>query len=550
MKKNSFVEGTIIASAAILLTKLLGAIYVIPFYSIIGTQGGALYSYAYNVYSLFLDISVAGLPVAMSKIISEYNTLGLYEAKERAYKIGRNFILIISMLCFLILFFFSKEVAHLIIGDITGGNTIEDISFVMKCVSFCLLIIPFLSVSRGYLQGHKFIGATSSSQIIEQVVRIAVILLGSYIVVNILGKSVSIGVGVAVLGAFFGGLAAFIYLKYKINSNKKMFNPQKKGAKNDVSSLEIVKKIAIYALPLVITSVVTNVYSLTDLTLVIRGLAKLGYSAADAEVISSVISTWGVKICMIINSIAIGLSVSLMPNMVSSFVKNDTGETNRRFTQAINIIIVAALPLAVGLSVLSGPVYTLFYGHSLYGTIILKYLSFTAFFASLHIVMGMALQGLNKYKIIYINTILGFLTNAILDIPLMLLFNKLGIYPYYGAITATIIGYALSITLILISLKRSMKFSYKKTLSVIKRIVFPILAMASVLVILDLLIPDLSGRLIQIPIILLSALAGGALYIVMTYKNKTLEDVFGKEYINSILLKFKKVLKIKAKDEK
>ncbi len=543
MKKNSFVEGTVIASAAIIITKLLGAIYVIPFYSIIGEKGGALYSYAYNIYNLFLNISVAGLPIAMSKIISEYNTLELYEAKERAYKLGRNFILIISSLCFLILFCFSKEFAFIIIGDMSGGNTLDEISFVIKCVSFCLLIIPFLSVSKGYLQGHKFISPSSTSQIIEQVVRIAIILLGSYIVVNVLNQSVSLGVGIAVLGAFFGGLAAYLYLRHKMKNNRKLFNLPEKGVKDNVKNSDIIKKIATYALPLIIVAVATDVYGMTDLTLVIRGLSNLGYKASDAETISSVISTWGPKICMIINAIATGLSVSLIPHMVNSFVKKDTKEVNRKFNQSINIILVVALPLTIGISLLSGPIYTVFYGASEYGTIILKYLCFTSFAASIHIVLNMALQSLNKYKTVYINTLTGFFVNAVLDIPLMYLFNKIGIYPYYGAITATLIGYAISFIIIFASLKKNMKFDYKSIKSTIKGIILPLILMMIPLLVLNRIMPIYNGRLVQIPIILLYGLVGAGIYLIFTYKNKILDNTFGGSYVENVVNMLKKPFK-------
>lgn len=543
MKKNSFVEGTIIASSAIIITKLLGIIYVIPFYSIIGEQGGALYSYAYNIYGLFLNISVAGLPIAMSKIISEYNTLGLYEAKERAFKIGRNFILIVSMICFLVLFCFSKEFAYILTGVLSEGNTIEDVSFVIKCVSFCLLIIPFLSVSKGYLQGHKFIAPTSTSQIIEQVVRIAVILLGSYITINVLGQRVSIGVGVAVLGAFAGGVVAYLYLRYKINKNKKSFNMPTLGEKDNVKSKEIIKKIAVYAVPLIIISVVTDIYCLTDLTLIIRGLTKLGYSGADAETISSIIATWGIKICIIINAISTGLSISLIPNIVSSYVKKDMEETNRRFSQAVNIVLTAALPLSIGISLLAPSIYTLFYGYSEYGSIILRYLPFTILCSSMHAVINMSLQGINKYKIIYINTILGFLVNAILDIPLMLLFEKIGIYPYYGAISATIIGFAFSFLVVFIYLKKKMKFNYSQIRSTLKKVLLPNICMIIPLLILNIVVPQSTNRLIQIPIVLFYGLFGASIYLIMTYKNGLLESVFGKQYIDNIISKFKKIFK-------
>ena len=224
MKKNSFVEGTFIATFAIIIVKILGVLYVIPFYRIIGESGGSLYSYAYNVYNLFLNISTAGIPIAISKIITEYNTLEMYEAKERSYKVGRNIILMLSVLAFFCTFcFLHLKFSHLILGEIEGGNTIRDVAFVIRSVSFCLLIIPFLSVSKGYLQGHNYITPASISQVIEQVVRIAVILFGSYIVISVLGKSVTLGVGISVFGAFVGGLAAYLYIKYKINKNKKDF---------------------------------------------------------------------------------------------------------------------------------------------------------------------------------------------------------------------------------------------------------------------------------------------------------------------------------------
>lgn len=142
----------------------------------------------------------------------------MYEAKERSYKVGRNIILMLSVLAFFVLFVFAPEVSHLILGEIEGGNTIRDVAFVIRSVSFCLLIIPFLSVSKGYLQGHNYITPAGISQVIEQVVRIAVILFGSYIVISVLGKSVTLGVGISVfvdyVVCFLACLACFLQKIY------------------------------------------------------------------------------------------------------------------------------------------------------------------------------------------------------------------------------------------------------------------------------------------------------------------------------------------------
>ena len=536
MKKNSFVEGTFIATFAIIIVKVLGALYVIPFYRIIGESGGALYSYAYNVYNLFLNISTAGIPIAISKIIAEYNTLNMYEAKERTYKLGRNIILIISLIAFFLLFVFSKEFALLILGEIKGGNTLEDVSFVIKCVSFCLLIIPFLSVSKGYLQGHKYITPSSISQVIEQVVRIAVILMGSYIVINVLNKSVTLGVGISVLGAFIGGLSAYLYIKIKIIKNKKDFPV--KEEKDNVTNKEIFKKIIKYSIPLIIVSIATDIYSLTDMTLVVRTSYKLGYTAKESELIASIISTWAPKICMIINAVAIGMGTSLIPHMVTSYTKKDFEGSNQRFNEALKIIIVSTLPLAVGLAFLSEPVYTLFYGKSTYGTLILRYTSISSFFASIYIVISLSLQSLNKFKTVYISSIIGFLINALLDVPLMYLFSLIGLEAFYGAILATILGYVFSYFYSLTSLKKSMNFSYKEVLKTIKDVLFPIVCMLISLIILNLFIKLPNSSLIKICLVLiLYTIIGASVYLGISYKTGLLNDVFGKEYITRLLNK-------------
>ncbi|MCI6349297.1 MAG: polysaccharide biosynthesis protein [Tenericutes bacterium] len=536
MKKNGFVEGTFIATFAIIIVKVLGALYVIPFYRIIGESGGALYSYAYNVYNLFLNISTAGIPIAISKLISEYNTLEMYEAKERAYKLGRNIILIISVIAFFMLFVFSREFASLILGEIKGGNTLDDVSFVIKCVSFCLLIIPFLSVSKGYLQGHKYITPSSISQVIEQVVRIAVLLMGSYIVINVLNKSVTLGVGVSVFAAFVGGCSAYLYIKIKMIKNKSAFPT--KNTKDNVSNKEIFKKILKYSIPIIIVSVATDIYSLTDMTLVVRTSYKLGYTAKEAELIASIISTWAPKICMIINAVAIGMGTSLIPHMVSSYTKKDYTSSNKRFNEALRIIIVSTLPLAVGLAFLSEPVYTLFYGNNTYGTLILRYTSISSFFASIYIVISLSLQSLNKFKTVYVSSIMGFLINALLDVPLMHLFNLMGLEAFYGAILATILGYVFSYIYSLTSLKRSMNFNYSETLDTIKKVFLPITSMFIVLVILNLFVKLPTNGIMRMCLVLgLYTLLGAFVYLGISYKTGLLYEVFGKDYVDNLLRK-------------
>lgn len=545
MKKNSFVEGTVLASISLILIKFLGAVYVIPFYSIVGSLGGALYSYAYTVYSLIINICTAGIPLAVSKIVSEYNTLEMYEAKERTLKICNKFIIILSIVLFLIMFIFAKEAAYLFIGNTTGGNSIEDIELVIRSISFCLLIVPLLAVKKGYLQGQKFISVSTNSQLIEQIVRISFLLVGSYLAIKVYHLKTSIGVSIAVFSAFIAGLSAYIYLEYKIKKNKKELNITKDMKRDKVSNKTIFNKIIKFSIPLIIMSITIDLYNMVDLSLIIRGLSYLGYSGKEAEVIGSIMATWASKICLIVNAVAYSLGISLIPYMVSSLVKKDYKTINKHFIKSLGIIIVIGLPMSVGISILAKELYTIFYGASEYGTIILRLLPFSVLYSNFNFVVTMVLQSLNKFKTIYLSTGVGLLINALLDVPLIILCNKIGIYPYYGAIFSTMIGTTISLVISLKSLKKDLKLKLSYLLEIIKKEILPIVSMIlSVLIVYIMIHNSFNTRLTMLITCILCALVGAIVYFIVAYKNGLLYDVMGEDYVNRILIK----LKLKRKE--
>lgn len=541
MKKNSFVEGTFIATLAVIITKIIGVIYVIPFYKIIGEQGGALYAYAYNVYQIFLSISTAGIPVALSKLVSEYNALEKQDAKQRVYKVGRNMLFITSVILFVLLFVFAEEFARLILGNITDGNKIEDIVFVIRCIDFCLLIIPFLSISRGYLQGHRYITYPSISQVIEQIVRVFVILCGSYLILKVFNGTLSQAVGISVFAAFLGGLAALIYLQTKIVKNKKELNNSKIKKDKDITNKEILIKIIKYAIPFIFVTVTTDIFAFVDMILLNRGLYMLNYNGVAIETITTITTTWAPKISVIVNSIAIGMCMSLIPYIVESYVNKDYEGVNHKFNKALQIIIFTSVPMVVGLIILASPVFNLFYGDIIYGPGIFRIVLINTFFWNIFLITNMVLQSLNRFKLVYILTILSCVLNAILDIPCILLFNKLGIPPYFGATFATIISTALSLLISLLKLKKEFNLSFKPVLKTTGKLIIPTLSMCAVLYILSLFIPLTNLTYIQnILVSVLYALVGAPIFIYLTYKNGSLQYVLGEDILEKFIRKFKK----------
>ena len=548
MKKNSFVEGTVIATAIIIIVKLLGMLYVIPFYKIVGDQGGALYSYGYNIYLLFLGISSAGLPDAIAKIISEYNALGYDDAKQRAYKIGRNLILGMAVISFFLLMVFAEEIGAFIIGDLKDGNTIQDVAFVVRCVAPSVLLIPFLSITKGYLQGHKFISASSMSQLIEQVFRITIILIGSYLVIKVFKGGISLAVGIAMTGAFFGGLFAYLYLKYAMNKNKEELKLNDNVKKDRITNKEITKKILTYALPFIIINIVSNIYNSTDQILVLRTLEYLKLDTKTVEFCASAISTWSPKICMVINAMAMGMTMSLVPTIVSAYAKKDFKEVEDKINKSLSMIFFISIPLSIGISFLSESVWTAFYGYNKIGGTILKLMAFSALFGNLYMIVSTICQSLNKYSAVYKVSVTGFMLNALLDVPIMLLYNKIGLPVYLGSITASIIGYSTSVVIGLILLRKENKYSYKKAVTMALKSLIPALSMLFVLILLRMVVSfSVTSRLTAVLNIAINAIVGGIVYIFISIKAGLLDEIIGRHNVAKIVRKLTFGL-IKIKD--
>lgn len=542
IEKNSFVEGTIVAYISILITKILGAIYVIPFYKIIGTEGGVLYSYAYNVYNLFLNISISGIPTAVAILIAEYNALKKFNDREKTYHLANKLIGVISLVCFLLMFIFAKYIGLFFVGDLEDGTDVNSIILVVRTISFCLLIIPFLSVLRGYMQGNKYLNDPSYSQLIEQIARIIVVLVGSYVAINLLHYSIPIGVSVALSGTVIGGIVAFIFLRIKLSKSKLQLKEGVTSIKDATEkNKSIAGKIIRYSIPIIIVSVTQNIYEITDMKLIIKGLYMIGYTATKSEYLASVVVTWTPKICMIINALATGLCTSVIPFIVTSNTEKNYGELNKRFNQAINIILTVSIPLSAFIIIFSDEVYRVFYGPSVEGKYILCVMTVTSILFSLQLVINMILQGMKNFKMVYINTITGIVINILLDIPLILLLNKTFIPPYLGSLFATMIGLFISELIVAIYLRKKYNYRYGNILATLSKTIFGTAIMFIVVILLKTFVftTHLHRILLIVELGLIGALGVG-IFLFLGSKTGLIDEVLGKDFFKKILSKFKR----------
>lgn len=544
IKKNSFIQGAFVATFGIVISKILGMIYVIPFHSMIGDTGGALYGYAYNIYSIFLSISTAGIPLAISSITSEYNTLEYYSVKEKVFKIARKYLSIVGIACFIILFIFARQIASLIMGDISGGNSIEDIALVIRAISFSILIVPTLSVYRGYLQGHKFITPTSISQVLEQIIRVSIIIVGSYLVVKVFNLPVKYAVVVALLGATIGSIFSLVYLIYKRKKYKDVIKTDLvHEEEKKFSEKKLLKQILICALPFIFSDLSKSLYNSVDTFFVVRTLVDLGYSVDTAETVMGVISTWGNKLNMIVVAIGTGFSVSLIPNLAASLVKNDKKDAEDKINLALSSITYLVFPMTLGLSFLSKPVWNIFYGSSVYGPLVFRVSIIVAIVTVLLTTSVIIAFSFKEYKVLYIACLVGLIFNACFDVPLMYLLENFGV-GYYGAIVSTILGNLLTILIMLKVIQKRHNFSLTKAKkNIFYSLVFS-LDMILCLYLLSFVINiNSTNRLYSVFIVAFYALVGGAIYFGLTYKLKVVDKIFGKEYVDKILGKVKRIFK-------
>lgn len=543
LKKNGFIDGTLISYISIVFTKILGMLYIIPFTALIGTGGKYIYSCVYIIYNLVLNASTSGIPTATSILIADYNTRELHKTKMKIYRVGNAVSLSMGIAFFLILEIFANQIAEFYTTTITTQTTVSipEFASAIRCIGVCLLIVPFLSVYRGFLQGHKILTVSAFSQVVEQIVRIGVVLLGAYFVVKQFNSS-TLAVDVALLGAGVGALAAIIYLKIKTKNSDDVI--VKTSDETEVlSTKHIIKMFILYCIPILIVAVSANIYELVDQVLVIFTLTKLNFGNAATE-IGSIISTYGPKIAMIISALAMGMTSSIVPEMSAFAAKRDYKQANHKLCSALNIIFAISLPIATGIVILSDSVYALFYGNDSieYGSFILKFIIPVNVVSCIKITLCMAMQGLKKTKAVCFATITGIIANLILDIPLMLLLYYIGMtkHCYVGAMIATVIGQSSCIFIILGVLKKSLGFKYNSILKPFIKVLYPTVIMGVVIYILNCILPITTTRsIMQIVHLCVYAGIGAIIYFVITYLNGAIEEIFGDGVIGKILGKLK-----------
>jgi len=525
---NNIVRGTMLLTGASFLSRFLGMIYVIPFNALVGSQGGALYFYAYNPYSILISISTVGVPLAVSKFVAKYNSLGDYETGMRMFRTGLMMMFITGLLAFLVLFFGAEVLATFIINDDNLGNSVEDVKMVMRMVSFALLLVPAMSIVRGFFQGHQSMGPTAVSQVIEQIVRIAFVLGGAFLVLKIFDGTIATAVGYATFAAFVGAVASCFVLWIYWRKRKKYIHEKMKNQQYtyELSNKDLIIELFSSAGPFVIVGIAIPLYQLVDQFTFNRAMVAIG-EGKIAELALAAINLYGHKLVIIPVTIATGLSIATLPTLTKSFTQQNNELLKNQINQSLQIILVLVIPAVVGLVSLSHEAYGTIYGLedlSFTGSLLAWYAPVALLFA-LFTVSAAILQGINEQRFAVISLGIGFL--------IKLLFNIIFIHVFgaKGSIFVTSLAVGTAVGLNLWRIKQSIYFSYrqifKKFLLIVILSGIMYITIFLVKSLIGLIIPYEESRFYMSIMLIIGVVVGGVVYLWLAYQSTLLEKVLG-----------------------
>ena len=350
-KKQNFLQGTALLAMATAIVKVIGAIYKIPLNAIIGKQGFSYYSTAYEIYNVLLMISTAGLPVAMSRMISQASSLGHNNRIRRIYKTSRAIFLTLGITGSLLMTLFCRQLAQF--------QNQPDAWAAIGALGPCVLLICIMSTFRGFFQGHGNMLPTSVSQVLEAVVKLVVGMLAALTLLKTT-SSVSLAAGGAILGVTVSCMASSAYLFSRFRKSYAALAPTDETAESFGATA---KQLMAIAVPITIGSAGLQILTMLETKIYMGQLLGLGFTQLEADGMKGIYNMSQTIYNMPMAFIT-PITISIIPAITSYLTLKDHKAANATAESAIRVMALVAMPCAFGLATLAGPVTALLGGYA------------------------------------------------------------------------------------------------------------------------------------------------------------------------------------------
>jgi len=401
-KKQSFMKGAFILMIANIIVKIIGAAFKIPLTYLLDEDGMALFTTSYTMYTWLFVIATAGLPVAISRMISESRTKGNFGEVKKILRVSMMLLGVIGIGGTLILFFGAGAFSKML------GN--PDAKLGIMAIAPAMLFVSGMSAFRGFFQGHQDMYPTAASEVCEAVGKLVIGYVGAYYLIK---YSVTYAAAGAVFGVAIGGLLGFAVLVIVYGAKRKtLYAEASVGiARSDKTLLKELIRIAV---PITIGASVFSLTSLIDMAMIMRNLQSTGFSYEEAKFLWGSYSGYAVPMFNLPPTLISAISISLVPTISGAFAVGDRKTAGETAGNSIFITILFALPCAIGMAVLAEPILAFVY-HNTNASSTLTILGVAVIFVSLVLITNSILQSVKKERIPVYNMLIGGVVKVIIN---------------------------------------------------------------------------------------------------------------------------------------
>ena len=350
-KKQNFLQGTALLAMATAIVKVIGALYKIPLNAIIGEQGFGYFNTAYEIYNVLLMISTAGLPVAMSRMISQASSLGHYNQVRRIYATARGIFLSLGIVGTLLMTVFCRQLAQF--------QNQPDAWAAIGCLGPCVLLICIMSTFRGFFQGQSNMLPTSISQVLEAIVKLIVGMVAALVIIK-MTHSIPLAAGGAILGVTASCIVSSVYL---FGCFRKSYKFLPKTEETVDSYKATAKGLLIIAIPITLGSAGLQLLTMLETKIYMGQLLSHGWSQNEADTMRGIYGMTQTIFnmpCAFITPI----TISIIPAITAQLTTGDRTAARATEESAARITGLISMPCAFGLALLAEPVTALLGGYT------------------------------------------------------------------------------------------------------------------------------------------------------------------------------------------
>jgi stage V sporulation protein B len=399
MKEQSTTKGFAILSAAGMAVKVLSLLYVPLLLKIIGDEGYGIYGAAYQIYVFVYVLTNSGIPVAISKLISELTAVGNYKDALKAFKMARFLLLILGLVMSILMIVFARSIVK-----ITDN---EKSYLAIIALAPTIFITSVMSAYRGYFQGRGNMTPTAVSQIGEQIINTVFSLIFA---VALIKYGLEAGAAGGTIGTTLGALAAAVYLIIIYEKNKRI--RRTRVIEEEVvrlSNNEIIKKLIYYAIPVTLGVGLQNAGNIIDMANIKGRLLEAGFIESVRNIKYGVLIQYNTLLYVPITFIT-ALSAASLPAISGAAAINNRKLVQEKINYSLRLCFIVSVPAAVGLAVLSRPIYRLLFtaeGYTLmlYGSIVVVLMAVVQ-------IQTTILQSIGKLYVVTLALLLGIVAKV------------------------------------------------------------------------------------------------------------------------------------------